>query len=96
MCLQILFVFVLLFSKIIKNATAFISNGGHAEWAFLKFKHNEHQVETARQLSVELGFKKFSMKNTSRFLLEPKHKVVDKTGKVLVRTQQFVEELVMG
>jgi MoaA/NifB/PqqE/SkfB family radical SAM enzyme len=47
------------FNKIIKNAKAFIDAGGKAEWCFIKFKHNEHQVEEARQMAKELGFAEF-------------------------------------
>jgi len=38
------------FNKIIDNAKAFIDAGGVAEWQYLKFKHNQHQVDEARQL----------------------------------------------
>jgi len=71
------------YHKIIKNAKAFIQAGGTAEWCFIRFKHNQHQVETARKISKELGFKTFVIKNSSRFLLEPKSNVVDKTGAVI-------------
>lgn len=47
------------FNKIIDNARAFINAGGVAEWQYLKFKHNEHQVDEARQLSQDMGFKQF-------------------------------------
>jgi MoaA/NifB/PqqE/SkfB family radical SAM enzyme len=47
------------FNKIIDNAKAFIDTGGFAEWQFLIFKHNEHQVEEAKQLSESIGFKRF-------------------------------------
>jgi MoaA/NifB/PqqE/SkfB family radical SAM enzyme len=70
------------FNKIIENATAFIKAGGQAEWVFIRFKHNEHQVEQARLLATELGFTKFQLKNSSRFILEPKVNVVDSTGKI--------------
>jgi len=55
-------------SQIMENAGAFIAAGGKAEWAFLVFLHNEHQVEQARKLSVELGFKRFIVRRTNRFL----------------------------
>jgi len=70
------------YNKILKNAQAFIDAGGTAEWCFIKFKHNQHQVEQARALSKELGFQNFVMKNSSRFLLEPKVDVLDKDGQV--------------
>ncbi|MEA2175851.1 MAG: hypothetical protein QOD00_3443 [Blastocatellia bacterium] len=54
--------------NIINNARAFINAGGSAEWAFIIFKHNEHQVEEAMKLATELGFKRFIIKRTKRFL----------------------------
>jgi len=44
------------FNKIIDNAKAFIDAGGNAVWKFLTFKHNQHQVEEARELASNLGF----------------------------------------
>ena len=55
------------YNTIIKNASAFISAGGNAEWVFIKFKHNEHQIEEARTLSLDLGFTKFTVKDSKRF-----------------------------
>jgi MoaA/NifB/PqqE/SkfB family radical SAM enzyme len=47
------------FDKIIENAKAFIDAGGTANWKWVKFKHNEHQIEEARQLANDLGFTNF-------------------------------------
>ena len=63
-------------NKIIENANAFIQAGGHAEWDFIVFEHNQHQVETARALSKQLGFAKFNVKKTCRFL-NYNHELVD-------------------
>jgi len=71
------------YETVIENARAFIDAGGKAEWVFIKFKHNEHQVEEARRRSIELGFKSFVLKNSSRFILEPKVEVVDRTGNLM-------------
>lgn len=49
------------------NAQSFIQAGGIARWEFLVFKHNEHQVEQARQLAKDMGFKAFFVKRTARF-----------------------------
>jgi len=54
--------------KIMANARAFIAAGARAEWDFIVFAHNEHQVEEARELAQELGFVKFNAKRTGRFL----------------------------
>jgi len=56
------------YSKVIENATAFISAGGKAQWNFIVFKHNEHQVEMVRQLGKELGFFNVLVRKTGRFL----------------------------
>ena len=45
--------------KIMDNAKTFISAGGIAEWKYIVFKHNEHQVEKAEQLAKQMGFEKF-------------------------------------
>ena len=55
------------FNKVIKNAKAFIDAGGRAYWSYIVFKHNQHQVEQARQLSEDLGFVDFNVKLTNRF-----------------------------
>ena len=68
--------------KIIRNAQAFISEGGHAEWHMLVFQHNEHQIENCRNLSEELGFKNFQTKHTTRFE-KGKFHVLDEQGKTI-------------
>lgn len=70
------------FNDILDNARSFIHAGGIAEWVFIKFKHNEHQVEQARQMAKDLGFERFVLKNSSRFILEPTVKVKDRSGKI--------------
>jgi MoaA/NifB/PqqE/SkfB family radical SAM enzyme len=55
------------FDRVIDNAKAFISAGGKAQWNYIVFEHNEHQVEQARQLSVDLGFESFLPRSTGRF-----------------------------
>ena len=66
------------FNKIINNASAFIKAGGNAEWAYIRFKHNEHQVDEAKQLATDVGFNNFTLKDSSRFLLDAKFPVYDK------------------
>lgn len=68
------------YDRVIANATAFISEGGTAEWVFIKFKHNEHQEHEVKRRSELLGFKTFTMKNTNRFIGENKFSVLDKNG----------------
>ena len=47
------------FSTVIKNAKTFIAAGGKAGWKMIMFEHNQHQVESCRQLSKNLRFKHF-------------------------------------
>jgi len=68
------------FDKILDNAKAFIKAGGIAEWSFIKFKHNQHQVEAAEALAKTHGFKYFSVKDSNRFNFEKKFSVLNKTG----------------
>lgn len=79
------------FNKIIENACAFINAGGRAEWVFLSFKHNEHQVDEARLLAKKLGFEKFTNKATSRFLEKPWFDVVDKEGNNIYKIEPPTE-----
>jgi sulfatase maturation enzyme AslB (radical SAM superfamily) len=55
------------FDTVLANAKAYIGGGGRAEWAYLIFKHNQHQVDEAHRLAREIGFDTFSAKATSRF-----------------------------
>jgi MoaA/NifB/PqqE/SkfB family radical SAM enzyme len=58
-------------SKIIENAQAFIQAGGSAHWDMLVYEHNEHQVDTAKQLAKNLGFSWFRAKVSKRFHTNP-------------------------
>lgn len=71
------------YNKIIANAQAFIDAGGTAEWAFIRFKHNEHQVEDARKKAEDMGFSLFHHKNSARFIADDKFAVYDKDGKTV-------------
>lgn len=49
------------FKKVEKNYRAFINAGGKAEWQFIVFEHNEHQLEEARQKAKDEGFVRFKV-----------------------------------
>ena len=49
--------------KIMNAMKWYIKAGGVARWEFLVFKHNQHQIEQARQLANELGSGTFMQKN---------------------------------
>lgn len=71
------------FEKIINNAQAFIAGGGTAEWSMIRFKHNAHQVELARETAAKLKFKYFTVKDSSRFALENVFEVYDLSNQVI-------------
>ena len=52
--------------RVIERAKAFINSGGTAEWQFIVFNHNKHQIEKARQLSEQLGFVLFDVVRAGR------------------------------
>ena len=47
------------FKKVQENWRAFIKAGGHAQWQFIVFEHNEHLLEKAKQMSIDEGFERF-------------------------------------
>lgn len=53
--------------KVMASVRAFVGAGGAAEWDFIVFRHNEHQIDEARALAKSLGFRRFFLKKTSRF-----------------------------
>lgn len=52
--------------KVINNVKAFQEAGGNGAWTFIVFKHNEHQVEEAKELAASLGMD-FRLKVTQKF-----------------------------
>jgi MoaA/NifB/PqqE/SkfB family radical SAM enzyme len=80
------------FDKIMDNAHDFIQAGGLARWNFITFKHNEHQLETARTLAKEMGFDSFYEKQTSRFIGNPWFDVLDKQGNVTHKLEGPTEQ----
>ena len=47
------------FEKVKRNFRAFNSAGGKSNWQFIVFEHNEHQLEDAKQIAKQEGFKDF-------------------------------------
>lgn len=45
--------------KVLENVTAALTNGANAEWKFIEFPWNVHQINDAKNLSKHLGFKNF-------------------------------------
>jgi len=48
-----------IWDKLISNVKAYLQNGAVADWDFLIFKHNEHQINEAKKYSEILGFREF-------------------------------------
>ena len=51
-----------------ENMEAFCDAGGIAQWVFLVFNYNEHQVEEARAWSKMIGVKEFVIKKSGRYI----------------------------
>jgi MoaA/NifB/PqqE/SkfB family radical SAM enzyme len=66
------------YSKAISNAQAFIQAGGRAQWNFIVFRHNEHQVELVKQLGKDMGFFNVLIRKTGRFFNHNKVEEMDK------------------
>ncbi|MBI5509388.1 MAG: radical SAM protein [Deltaproteobacteria bacterium] len=64
---------------IMQSVEAFIGAGGNAEWDFLVFRHNEHQVEAARARAKAMGFTRFTAKATARFFDGQRLQHIDRT-----------------
>lgn len=53
--------------KLMSNVKAFIGAGGKAIWKMIVFKHNQHQIDLARKLSMEMGFRRFGWQCSDRW-----------------------------
>ena len=62
------------FDKAFENLKSFVAAGGKAQWNFIVFRHNEHQVDTAKQIAESLGVK-FRIKITQKFRGRKNYKV---------------------
>jgi len=63
------------YDKVYSNLKSFIQAGGNAQWNFIVFKHNEHQVDIAKKLAFDLGVK-FRIKVTQKFRQRKNYKVL--------------------
>ena len=56
--------------KVLENMTAYAEQGGECEWHYLAFKHNEHDIEQAKELAQTLNIKfkvRQNMRNTQPY-----------------------------
>tara|TARA_B100000959_G_scaffold227944_1_gene243057 strand:+ start:267 stop:1256 length:990 start_codon:yes stop_codon:yes gene_type:complete len=72
--------------KVERNMDTFCANDGNAEWHFLVFAYNEHQVKEAEMWAKWIGIKKFVVKKSGRYIstnsleLRPEHQAIDRHG----------------
>lgn len=66
------------YEHVIKNARKFINAGGRAQWNFIVFKHNEHEIEDVRYLAKTYGFHNCRIRKTGRFFDQKKLEAIDK------------------
>lgn len=55
-------------NHLIQNVETFISSGGRAIWKFIRFDHNQHQINDAKELSKKMGFTDFNLQDHGRNL----------------------------
>lgn len=76
------------YTKVIENAQAYINAGGRAQWNFIVFKHNQHQVEQVKQLGQELGFFNVLIRKTGRFF---NHRTIEEMSSWPVGAEYVLE-----
>lgn len=86
-------------NKSMENVQAYINAGGWAQWNFIEFEHNYHQIDKARKLAEDLGFKNFTVKYTSRFADQKIKKIENKKGQEIKdrennKNQRDIEEII--
>ena len=52
------------FNKVLKNMQTAIDGGCRVYWQFIVFKHNEHQIQEARNMAMKMGCTDFFMKKS--------------------------------
>ncbi len=69
-----------------RNMKAYSDAGGEASWIYIVFDHNEHEVDEARELAKQLGFR-FAIRTGMRNSL---HDWVSKIGKKNSKTEKTI------
>lgn len=54
-------------NHVMRSAESFIAGGGSAHWDMLVFEHNQHQIDSCKNLARDMGFVRFRSKVSSRF-----------------------------
>ena len=76
------------YHRVIQNARAFITAGGRAQWNFIVFRHNQHQIEQVQQLGKELGFFNVLIRKTGRFF---NHRTINELASWPVQDEYVLE-----
>jgi MoaA/NifB/PqqE/SkfB family radical SAM enzyme len=59
------------YERVVNNMRTFVDAGGTAEWQFILFKHNEHQVDKAKELCKKYGVN-FALRSSYHYSTEHK------------------------
>jgi len=78
------------FDRVMSNAQAFINAGGRAQWNFIVFKHNEHQISQVQELAKQMKFHNVLIRNTGRFF---NHRTLEELSQWPVANKSYVLEL---
>jgi MoaA/NifB/PqqE/SkfB family radical SAM enzyme len=81
-------------NRIMENSQSFIDSGGEAEWQYIVFKHNEHQVDQARELSKNMNFSRFVVRRSHRWLLDALFET-QHAGIQVPSTEKYVHPLIL-
>jgi MoaA/NifB/PqqE/SkfB family radical SAM enzyme len=77
------------FDQVIANAQAFIDAGGRAQWNFIVFRHNQHQVQQVQQLAKDMNFFNVLIRKTGRFF---NHKTFEELDSWPVNSGEYTLE----
>jgi MoaA/NifB/PqqE/SkfB family radical SAM enzyme len=78
--------------KLMSNCRSYINAGGNARWKFIIFKHNQHQIDRAKELSQQMGFSTFEQIVTNRFKKD-RFDVVDRNGNTIYHLEEPMLDL---
>ncbi len=66
--------------KVMANTEAFITGGARADWHYILFKHNQHQVDEAKAMAHDMGFTHFVPTGSGRFPDGGKYRYMHPSG----------------
>ena len=75
-----------------RNFECYIENGGYAEWQFICFEHNIHQLDKVQTLAKKWNFKKFKVINTFRNVDQHQDDVVPADVSSKLKNKDLKEE----